>query len=240
MWSSRSSDSARWAPRRDSSKAWISSTMTICAVRSISRERSAVSSRYSDSGVVTRISGGLRTSWRPTLLRMATRALRAPPVYRGVPSGWLSWSPSTPSTQPCSQCVLCAQLAASTLGQNTTRRPWVTAVARCDEIGLRRLQFVARDERVQRGRGDAEQNADDRQHHELFDQADAALATGSLLIRLPGHAARPALPETLMLSAGNGGAQRRRQRGSVGVPGRLLWALVRWKCSCTPTSVADD
>ena len=32
-------------PRRDSSSAWISSTMTMRAVRSMSRERSAVSSR---------------------------------------------------------------------------------------------------------------------------------------------------------------------------------------------------
>ena len=38
-WSRRSSESARCAPRRDSSTAWISSTMTTRAVRSISRER---------------------------------------------------------------------------------------------------------------------------------------------------------------------------------------------------------
>src|SRR6267378_3029812 len=52
---------ARWAPRRDSSTAWISSTMTTLAVLSISRERSAVRSRYSDSGVVTRMWGGVRS-----------------------------------------------------------------------------------------------------------------------------------------------------------------------------------
>src|SRR5881396_1300044 len=44
-WSSRSSESARWAPRRDCTTAWISSTMTTRAVRSMARERSAVSSR---------------------------------------------------------------------------------------------------------------------------------------------------------------------------------------------------
>src|SRR6266508_1613536 len=59
-WSRRSSESARCAPRRDSRTAWISSTMTTRAVFSISRERSAVRSRYSDSGVVTRMWGGER------------------------------------------------------------------------------------------------------------------------------------------------------------------------------------
>ena len=58
---SRSSDSARWAPRRLPMTAWISSTITVRTVRSISRLRSAVSSRYSDSGVVTRMCGGVRS-----------------------------------------------------------------------------------------------------------------------------------------------------------------------------------
>ncbi len=53
--------SARCAPRRDCSTAWISSTITTRAVFSIARERSAVSSRYSDSGVVTRMCGGVRS-----------------------------------------------------------------------------------------------------------------------------------------------------------------------------------
>ncbi len=35
--------------------------MTVRTVRSIARLRSAVSSRYSDSGVVTRMCGGVRT-----------------------------------------------------------------------------------------------------------------------------------------------------------------------------------
>ena len=59
--SSRSSVSARCAPRRVPITAWISSTMTVRAVRSICRLRSAVSSRYSDSGVVTRMCGGVRS-----------------------------------------------------------------------------------------------------------------------------------------------------------------------------------
>ncbi len=58
---SRSRLRARWAPRRDSSTAWISSTMTVRTVRSISRLRRAVSRRYSDSGVVTRMWGGFRS-----------------------------------------------------------------------------------------------------------------------------------------------------------------------------------
>ena len=53
--------SARCAPRRVPITAWISSTMTVRTVRSISRLRSAVSSRYSDSGVVTRMCGGVRS-----------------------------------------------------------------------------------------------------------------------------------------------------------------------------------
>ncbi len=40
--------------------AWISSTITVRTVRSRLRLRSAVSSRYSDSGVVTRMCGGVR------------------------------------------------------------------------------------------------------------------------------------------------------------------------------------
>ncbi len=54
----RSSVSARCAPRRVPITAWISSTITVRTVRSISRLRAAVSSRYSDSGVVTRMCGG--------------------------------------------------------------------------------------------------------------------------------------------------------------------------------------
>jgi hypothetical protein len=38
--------------------AWISSTITVCTAASIPRERSAVSSRYTDSGVVTSMFGG--------------------------------------------------------------------------------------------------------------------------------------------------------------------------------------
>ena len=41
--------------------AWISSTITVRTVRSRSRLRSAVSSRYNDSGVVTRMCGGVRS-----------------------------------------------------------------------------------------------------------------------------------------------------------------------------------
>ncbi len=63
---SRSSDSARCAPRLLGASAWISSTMTLRALDSIARPDSLVSSRYSDSGVVTRMCGGR--------LRMATRS----------------------------------------------------------------------------------------------------------------------------------------------------------------------
>ena len=55
---SRSRVRARCEPRLFPATAWISSTMTVRALRSIDRLRSAVTSRYSDSGVVIRMSGG--------------------------------------------------------------------------------------------------------------------------------------------------------------------------------------
>ncbi len=55
---SRSSDSARCEPRLELASAWISSTITLRAVASMRRPDSLVSSRYSDSGVVTRMCGG--------------------------------------------------------------------------------------------------------------------------------------------------------------------------------------
>ena len=57
--SSRSSDSARWAPRLLGTSAWISSTITVSTARSRSRAFE-VSSRYSDSGVVMRMSAASR------------------------------------------------------------------------------------------------------------------------------------------------------------------------------------
>ena len=57
--SSRSSDNARCAPRLVGTSAWISSTMTVSIERSTSRAFE-VRSRYSDSGVVIRMSAGWR------------------------------------------------------------------------------------------------------------------------------------------------------------------------------------
>ena len=58
--SSRSSDSARCAPRLSPAIAWISSTITVRELRRAPRGRSRVVSRMnSDSGVVTRMCGGL-------------------------------------------------------------------------------------------------------------------------------------------------------------------------------------
>ena len=59
MRSSRSSDSARCAPRLVETSAWISSTITVSTERSRSRAFE-VSSRNSDSGVVIRMSAGSR------------------------------------------------------------------------------------------------------------------------------------------------------------------------------------
>ena len=57
--SRRSSVSARWLPRLVEATAWISSTITASTEVSISRA-CEVRIRYSDSGVVMRMSGGLR------------------------------------------------------------------------------------------------------------------------------------------------------------------------------------
>jgi hypothetical protein len=58
--SRRSSESARCAPRFVPATACTSSTITVSTERSVSRAFE-VSSRKSDSGVVIRMSGGLRT-----------------------------------------------------------------------------------------------------------------------------------------------------------------------------------
>jgi hypothetical protein len=76
-WSRRSRERARWAPRLVAATPWISSTMTTSAVASVSRADD-VSMRYSDSGVVTRTSGGWRTRSRRSApgvspVRAATR-----------------------------------------------------------------------------------------------------------------------------------------------------------------------
>ena len=56
---SRSIDNIRWAPRLVGTSAWISSMMTVSIERSASRAFE-VRSRYSDSGVVIRMSAGSR------------------------------------------------------------------------------------------------------------------------------------------------------------------------------------
>jgi hypothetical protein len=61
--SSRSSDTARCAPRFVAATAWISSTMIVSTPASVSRA-ALVSIRKSDSGVVIRMSGGSRSSSR--------------------------------------------------------------------------------------------------------------------------------------------------------------------------------
>ena len=75
--SSRSSDNARWLPRFAGSNAWISSTMTVRTLPSITRPDSEPSSTYSDSGVVTRMCGG-------RLRRAARSACGVSPVRTAV------------------------------------------------------------------------------------------------------------------------------------------------------------
>ena len=80
--SSRSRVRARCEPRLFPATAWISSTITVLAAASMARLRSAVSSRYSDSGVVIRKSGGCfsiaaRSAAAVSPVRTATRIVGA-------------------------------------------------------------------------------------------------------------------------------------------------------------------
>ncbi len=61
--SSRSSETARWAPRLVAATAWISSMITVSTPASVSRA-ALVSMRKRDSGVVIKMSGGSRSSSR--------------------------------------------------------------------------------------------------------------------------------------------------------------------------------
>ncbi len=75
--SRRSSVRARWEPRLECATAWISSTITASTPLSIERA-CEVRIRYSDSGVVTRMSGGLRaiaarSRWGVSPVRIPTR-----------------------------------------------------------------------------------------------------------------------------------------------------------------------
>ena len=58
--SSRSRDSARWAPRLLGARAWISSMMTVRTVSNMALPEALLNKRYRDSGVVTRMWGGAR------------------------------------------------------------------------------------------------------------------------------------------------------------------------------------
>ncbi len=80
--SRRSRVSARCEPRLEWATAWISSTITVSTPSSIERAWE-VRIRYSDSGVVTRMSGGLRTiaarsRWGVSPVRIATVMCSAP------------------------------------------------------------------------------------------------------------------------------------------------------------------
>ncbi len=78
--SNRSSESARWAPRLLPAMACTSSTMTVSTPRSDSRA-DEVSSRNSDSGVVTRTSGGVRMNARRSAAVVSP--VRVPTVISG-------------------------------------------------------------------------------------------------------------------------------------------------------------
>src|SRR5262249_26882045 len=91
--------SARWTPRLVGTSAWTSSTITARTARRISRPRGEVTTRYSDSGVVTRIRGGrrciaARSRVVVSPVRTSTRmsAGGRPPSARGLvePGQWLA------------------------------------------------------------------------------------------------------------------------------------------------------
>ena len=80
--------------------AWISSTITVRAVRSICRLRSDVSSRYSDSGVVTRMWGGVRSIAARSAAVVSP--VRTAAVIRGAASPAVSarrWTPARGSAR---------------------------------------------------------------------------------------------------------------------------------------------
>ena len=88
--SSRSSDSARCAPRFVPATACTSSRITVVTPRSDSRA-AEVSSRNSDSGVVTSTSGGVRANWRRSSAGVSP--VRIPTVMSGTgrPRRWDAW-----------------------------------------------------------------------------------------------------------------------------------------------------
>ncbi len=94
--SRRSSESMRWAPRLVAATEWISSRMTVWTPRRVSRAED-VSSRYSDSGVVIKMSGGSRSRRRRS--RASVSPVRTPTVGTwgsGVPRvAAASWMPAS-------------------------------------------------------------------------------------------------------------------------------------------------
>ena len=81
--SSRSNERARWAPRFVPATACTSSRITVVTPRSDSRA-AEVSSRNSDSGVVTSTSGGVRANWRRSSAGVSP--VRMPTVTSGTGS----------------------------------------------------------------------------------------------------------------------------------------------------------
>ena len=92
---SRSSVRARCEPRLFPATEWISSTITVRALRSMDRLRSAVTSRNSDSGVVMRMSGGC--------LSMAARSAAVVSPVRTATRITGAASPSSPATAAISR-----------------------------------------------------------------------------------------------------------------------------------------
>ena len=89
--SSRSSDSARWAPRLVETSAWISSTITVSTARSRSRAFE-VSSRNSDSGVVIRMSAGSRWNRARSAVGVSPVRIDIAGTWWGTPAAAARWA----------------------------------------------------------------------------------------------------------------------------------------------------
>ena len=101
-WSSRSSDSARCAPRLVPATACTSSTMTVCTSASVSRAAD-VSIRNSDSGVVIRMSGGLVISSRRWAGGVSPE--RTPTLMSGAGSPTALGDPADAGQRACAGCA---------------------------------------------------------------------------------------------------------------------------------------
>ena len=122
---SRSSVSARCAPRLVPAIAWISSTMTVRVVRSIRRPLALVTRMYSDSGVVTTMCGGRR--------RISARACAGVSPVRTATRTSTSAMPdiSSSSRMPASGACRLRSMSLLSARSGETYTTWVSSASEC-------------------------------------------------------------------------------------------------------------